>query len=56
MEPITYNKHNILAYGIGMQVLHYGETGFGINDWICMQLKRYAIFAIVPNSGQPGRC
>ena len=28
VETITYNIY-ILGYGIGMQVLHYGETGLG---------------------------
>ena len=29
---------------LGMQVLYHGKTGFGTNDWICMQLKEVCYF------------
>ena len=37
-----------------MQVLYYGKTGFGTNDWICMQLKEVCYFCHSPKFG-PGR-
>ena len=35
-----------------MQVLYYGKTGFGTNDWICMQLKEVCYFCHSPKFGE----
>ena len=37
-----------------MQVPHYGNTGFGTKDFLCMLLQRYVTFTIVPKSGPTG--
>ena len=37
-----------------MQVLHYGKTGFGTNDWICMQFKKVTYLTGKPVSSEKG--
>ena len=35
-----------------MHALHYGNTGFGTNNWICILLQWYATLTIVPKSAR----